>query len=42
MKYFFSFLGYRPIVLKNFKIPHAKLPGNIDKELKVVFKEIFE
>lgn len=28
-------------VLKNLKIPHAKLPDNIDKELERVFKEIF-
>ena len=29
------------IVLDNFKIPHNKLPNNIDKELDKVFKEIF-
>lgn len=29
-------------VLKNLKIPHTKLPSNIDKELEVVFKEIFK
>ena len=29
-------------VLKNLKIPHTKLPNNIDKELEVVFKEIFK
>lgn len=28
-------------VLKNLKIPHTKLPSNIEKELEVVFKEIF-
>lgn len=29
-------------VLKNLKIPHTKLPSNIDKELEVIFKEIFK
>lgn len=29
-------------VLKNLKIPHTKLPSNIDKELEVAFKEIFK
>lgn len=29
-------------VLKNLKIPHTKLPSDIDKELEVVFKEIFK
>lgn len=28
-------------VLKNLKIPHTKLPNNIEKELEIVFKEIF-
>jgi len=28
-------------VLKNLKIPYTKLPSNVDKELEVVFKEIF-
>lgn len=28
-------------VLKNLKIPHTKIPSNIDKELEVVFKDIF-
>ncbi|QWR77306.1 CfrBI family restriction endonuclease [Candidatus Magnetomonas plexicatena] len=29
-------------VLKNLKIPHTKLPANIDNELVVIFKEIFK
>lgn len=29
-------------VLENLKIPHTKLPDNIDKKLEVVFKEIFK
>jgi len=29
-------------VLKNLKIPHTKLPSDIDKKLEVVFKEIFK
>ena len=28
-------------VLKNLKIPYTKSPSNVDKELEVVFKEIF-
>ena len=28
-------------VLKNLKIPHTKLPSNIDDELENIFKEIF-
>jgi len=28
-------------VLKNLKIPHTKLPNNIDKELESIFNEIF-
>ncbi|KKR53079.1 MAG: hypothetical protein UT90_C0015G0016 [Parcubacteria group bacterium GW2011_GWA1_40_21] len=29
------------IVLKNLKIPHTKLSHNVDKELEIIFKEIF-
>lgn len=29
-------------VLKNLKIPHEKLPSNIDKKLEIIFKEIFK
>ncbi len=29
------------IVLDHLKIPHKKLPGNIDKKLEIIFKEIF-
>lgn len=30
------------IVLENLKIPHSKLPQNIDKELDIIFKEILK
>lgn len=30
------------VVLKNLKIPHTKLPKNIDKELETIFKKIFK
>jgi hypothetical protein len=29
------------IVLTNLKIPHRKLPSNMEKELEIIFKEIF-
>lgn len=29
-------------VLNHLKIPHEKLPGNIDKKLEIVFEEIFK
>lgn len=29
-------------VLKNLKIPHIKLPNNIEKDLEIAFKEIFK
>ncbi len=29
------------VVLDNLKIPHGKLPENIDKKLEIIFKEIF-
>lgn len=29
-------------VLKNLKIPHTKLPNNIEKDLEIAFKEIFK
>ena len=39
-----SDVGFRRFetVLDHLKIPHDKLPENIDKELETVFKEIFE
>jgi len=30
------------MVLKNLKIPHTKLPNNIEKDLEIAFKEIFK